>query len=330
MSDKVDQILKMMNKLSESEKEELFSLAPQIIKGFSSPQREMAKEDLVTKNNTKAVLCVYCSSDKIRSYGAYRGRKRYKCLSCSRTFNDLTGSAISGTHHPDKWRAFVDCMATGLSVAKTADKVGISVPTAFTWRHKLLEKYEKEAGMRLQGIIEADETFFLFSEKGNKNVSKCRKPRKRGGKAKKRGISDEQVPVIVGCDRKGNVILGVAGRGRISMAAIENILNNYIDSEVTLCTDAHRSFKAYAKAYDLSYVALNISGGRRVVRKKYHIQNVNSFHSRLKRWMLRFNGVSTKYLQNYMNWFSLLEETKVEFKNQTVEFMKRSVPSFVL
>jgi hypothetical protein len=26
--------------------------------------------------------------------------------------------------------------------------------------------------------------------------------------------------------------------------------------------------------------------------------------------MLRFNGVSTKYLQNYMNWFSLLEETK--------------------
>lgn len=26
----------------------------------------------------------------------------------------------------------------------------------------------------------------------------------------------------------------------------------------------------------------------------YHIQNVNSYHSRLKKWMDRFNGVATK------------------------------------
>jgi hypothetical protein len=28
----------------------------------------------------------------------------------------------------------------------------------------------------------------------------------------------------------------------------------------------------------------------------YHIQNVNAYISRLKRWICRFNGVATRYL----------------------------------
>jgi hypothetical protein len=40
----------------------------------------------------------------------------------------------------------------------------------------------------------------------------------------------------------------------------------------------------------------------------YHIQNVNSYHSRLKRWMLRFNGVATKYLHNYIRWYIFLDD----------------------
>lgn len=35
-----------------------------------------------------------------------------------------------------------------------------------------------------------DETYFLYSEKGQRKI-KDRKPRKRGGSAKKRGISNE-------------------------------------------------------------------------------------------------------------------------------------------
>jgi hypothetical protein len=32
----------------------------------------------------------------------------------------------------------------------------------------------------------------------------------------------------------------------------------------------------------------------------YHIQHINAFHSKLKKWMDRFNGVATKYLANYI------------------------------
>lgn len=42
------------------------------------------------------------------------------------------------------------------------------------------------------------------------------------------------------------------------------------------------------------------SDGKVRTKGLYHIQNVNSYHSKLKRWIQRFNGVATKYLYNYL------------------------------
>ncbi|GIP59288.1 hypothetical protein J15TS10_31020 [Paenibacillus woosongensis] len=46
-----------------------------------------------------------------------------------------------------------------------------------------------------------DETYFLYSEKGKRNIIE-RKPRKRGDKAKYRGISHDPVCVLVPRDRQ--------------------------------------------------------------------------------------------------------------------------------
>ena len=43
----------------------------------------------------------------------------------------------------------------------------------------------------------------------------------------------------------------------------------------------------------------------------YHIQHVNSAHSRLKNWTnIHFRGISTKYMKNYLNWFIKLKNLK--------------------
>lgn len=47
--------------------------------------------------------------------------------------------------------------------------------------------------------------------------------------------------------------------------------------------------------------------GIRVLEGVFHIQNVNAYDSRLKTWMRRFNGIATKYLDNYLGWRRLLE-----------------------
>jgi hypothetical protein len=72
-------------------------------------------------------------------------------------------------------------------------------------------------------IVESDETFFLESDKGKKNLTH-RKPRKRGGSASKRGISKEQICVVVAYDRNGQILSEVAGKGRITALDIDAVL----------------------------------------------------------------------------------------------------------
>ena len=44
----------------------------------------------------------------------------------------------------------------------------------------------------------------------------------------------------------------------------------------------------------------------------YHINHINSLHSNLKRWMARFNGVATKYLENYLKWHKWINTFSTE------------------
>lgn len=54
------------------------------------------------------------------------------------------------------------------------------------------------------------------------------------------------------------------------------------------------------------------SDGKQRVKGVYHIQNVNSYHSRLKKWMYHFNGVAAKYLQHYLAWFRYIDSKEYE------------------
>jgi endonuclease YncB( thermonuclease family) len=70
-----------------------------------------------------------------------------------------------------------------------------------------------------------------------------------------------------------------------------------------LFADEHNSYIAYAKTKGIPIK--QIPSGKHKVRI-YHIQHVNSYRSQLKGWMKRFNGVATKYLNNYLYWFKWL------------------------
>ena len=42
----------------------------------------------------------------------------------------------------------------------------------------------------------------------------------------------------------------------------------------------------------------------------YHLQHINALHSSFKRWLMSFNRVSTKYINNYLAWFKFLQLSK--------------------
>ena len=66
-------------------------------------------------------------------------------------------------------------------------------------------------------------------------------------------------------------------------------------------SDANRAYKTFARQAHIRHEVINASQGRRV-RGSVHIQNVNAYHSRFKNWLRHFNGVATKYLENYLGW----------------------------
>lgn len=268
---------------------------------------------------SSGVGCLYCGSVAVKKNGKYRDRQRYLCKDCGKTFNDTTGSPLSGTRYPEKWLDFFQHMIEGSSLPKISEELEIHVSTAFYWRHKILFSLRKIGFEQLKGIIESDETFFLESQKGKKKVL-GRDPRKRGGKANKRGISNEQVCVLVALDRNKHVFSGAAGNGRITAVQIDEAMGTLIDPSSLLCTDSAKNFMKFAQTKGLQHKAINTRRKNYVNEQIYHVQNVNSYHSRLKKWITRFQGVSSKYLDNYLYWFKFLEMSKtISKKNKTKE-----------
>jgi hypothetical protein len=194
-------------------------------------------------------------------------------------------------------------MIAGETVRAAAVYCGVHKNTAFRWRHRFLTKPAQAKPLHLHGIVEADETYFLESYKGSHHLS--RPPRKRGGKAAKRGLSDEQIPVLIARDRTPATTDAVLPSANTQ--AVRAVLEPILDHDAVLCSDGSAVYVALAKQLHIAHQPVNISAGIRVVDHAFHIQNVNAYDSRLKGWMARFHGVATKYLPNYLGWRRCLE-----------------------
>ncbi|CAM3735953.1 IS1595 family transposase [Roseateles saccharophilus] len=250
--------------------------------------------------------CPRCQSLRVVRNGHADGRQRYKCRACTRSFNALTCTPLARLRHRDRWLAQTDVLVSGLSARQAAQQLRVHRTTAFRWRHRFLTLPQAVKAGGLQGVAEADETYELRSFKGQRQLlaQQSRKARHRGGHAAKRGLSDEQVPVLVLRDRSGattDFVLPCATK-----AAVKQVLPQALAADAVLCTDGSGTLAAAARELGIEHQALNLSKGERR-RGAWHIQNVNAYHSRFKTWMRRFNGVATSNLQNYLGWFRALD-----------------------
>jgi len=323
----ITEILESIRLLSKVEQQMLISRINIELDGSQDSIAQLIEVRKELQEKEKFV-CPHCESEKIIGHGNYKGRKRYKCMDCKKTFNDLTGTSVSWIHKKDEWKSYLNCIAKSMTLRESAKEVGISFRTSFLWRHKIIGAFKDIGCTKLEGIVEGDETFFLFSEKGDLSIE-GRAPRKRGGKATKAGINDEHVAVIVSTDRNKEPILEVACRGRITAKHIDTCLGKWLGEKVSvLCSDSHRSYASFAKSRELKHVQINASKGQHVKDKVYHIQNINNIHHLLKDWIDIFHGVASGYLQNYLNWFRILRLAKGEI-NKYLDFALTSKCAFI-
>lgn len=92
---------------------------------------------------------------------------------------------------------------------------------------------------------------------------------------------------------------------KLNVIEISRALKPLVAADACLCTDGAAVYQAFARTAGIEHQA--VTANRQRVRGAFHIQNVNAYDSRLKTWMIRFHGVATKYLKNYLGWRRLLE-----------------------
>ena len=257
--------------------------------------------------------CPRCQSEQCYRHGQANDLQRFRCCQCGRTFNDLTGTPLARLRLKGKWLDYLNALLDSRPVRKAADRVGVHRNTAFRWRHRFLDWVKHDRPVRLGGIVEADEMFLLESQKGSRKLN--RKPRKRGGIARLRGISRELDCILVARDRSGQTIDAVTGRGAIKTGQLVQHLLPRLDPHALLVTDSNAAYGAFARTHRIAHRAVNLRAGERVRYDAHgtaiHVQNVNAYHRRFREWLARFHGVASRYLPNYLGWHWALDGGRV-------------------
>jgi len=285
----------------------------EIISQFKSlnynQQRELLNQLQKTLSSSRPILehrnltgCPYCENEKAYKHANYKnGGTRFKCTSCKKTYNELTGTSLHGIHKKEMWDGFIRLMLESKTIREISKELGIAKQTALDWRHKALSAFNALYTKQFKGVVETDDTYFRFNQKGSRN------PIELGRKL--RGISNQQVSVMVTADRYKSIDLTVIKLGKVTTDALKNKLNlDRFNKSNIVYSDKARAIENLFTDLEIqheTFTASEKSNG------KVHVQNVNNLTRRLKDWIkLNFNNVSTKYLHNYLNWFMMLEVLK--------------------
>ena len=272
---------------------------------------------LIAQARAPARCCPSCGNERCNRHGFANDLQRFRCCACGRTINDLSGTPLARLRHKAEWLAYSQVLLDSLSVRKGAERVGVHRNTAFRWRHRFLDWVKLDRPASLNGIVEADETFLLESQKGSRTLD--RPPRRRGGRAPMRGISRHLDCILVARDRNGRTIDAVTGRGALTAAQLERDLLPRLDPQALLVSDSHAAYRAFARKHRIAHETVNLRAGVRVRHsgsRAIHVQNVNAYHGRFKAWLLGFRGVASRYLPNYLGWRWALDGGRVSSAEQ--------------
>lgn len=261
---------------------------------------------LIESHQNHCNSCPHCQANKLQKWGKANGLQRFRCKTCKKTFNSLTDTSLSKLQYRDRWLTYAKCLNEGKSIRESAKICQIDPKTAFRWRHKFLAASAKNETTKMTGIVEADETFFSENCKGSREM-KHRTPKKRGVSTKK--LIGERVPVLIVRDRSGTAADFVFKR--IEKELVHDSLRPLMGEEIVLCTDGNNIYQTFAKKEKIPHKRVVALDHVRVVEKIFHIQNLNAYISRLKSWLIKFNGVATKYLENYLGWRRIIEMKNV-------------------
>lgn len=244
----------------------------------------LLKKDIF--QNRSVENCPNCSGNKYIKYGSYKGIQRYKCKECGKTFSKTTNSLWSySKKEPIKWIKFVEYVIERKSLRFCAKKLDISLVTAFYWRHKLLHGLTFDSVPdKLSGDVHINKKLIPENFKGNRKI-----------------ITHIRHNIWVvgakGCE--DSMIAQPISRGFWDLQSFNKKIYHIIDK------------KSYLVAYQDRYISLVAKAhNKKRIKEVKDEKKIKFFSNNLEKWLKKYCGVATKYLERYLLLFILFNIKK--------------------
>jgi transposase-like protein len=282
-------------------------------------------------------VCLYCRGSRVQRWGHSGGVQRFRCRTCTRSFNALTSTPLARLRRRDLWLGYAQALNEGLSIRAAGRRLGIHYNTTFRWRHRWLIHPATCRDADFLGIVEVDTVAFVDVRDGEQPWRRVAIPppvAERPGNrqqhlAEQRPTDQPHTPtgpqappdhrnhlqtkagkappieVLFARDRRGATTDAVLYA--LDQASIASLLGPILDaSQTILCTPEPAVFARIASARHVAHYPVH-ANGTQDRGGIFHLANVHGYVRRLQGWMHRFLGVSARYLENYLGWRRLLD-----------------------
>lgn len=274
--------------------------------------KKNSNSKIVSAFKEKNNRCEKCYGKLNKNGKTKTGIQKYICSSCGATYSETTNTVIYHSKLPfSVWANIIDNLVDGFSIRRIAEQNHISLKTSFDIRHKILISLnEFIKNIELEGNIQADEKYFSINLKGTKPKNMPRFSKKRSKGSNLAGISHHKICVVSAIDENNNVFLKIAGLGKCNKDMLDKTLKFKIKKVNSMNTDSASVYQSFCTE---NFIALHQVPAGQHSRYQININSINGVHSQLTTWLSKFRGVSTRHLQEYLNWFNYIFTMKKRF-----------------
>ncbi len=256
-------------------------------------------EELAIKYGRKPI-CPKCGSDEYISFGYSSERiSRYQCKECGKNYSLLSNTIFNSTNKDfATWVRYLTLMTFNVPLEMTEELCNISHPTAMLWRKKVFSAVDGyQDHLYLKDTVWIDETYLFDSSLLHED-----------GFRQKRGLSNNQICIVVAIDVHKNCMAVISGHGKPSGKRIYETLKDHIIEGSTVIHDGERAHNTLIRKLKLVSQPYKAD-----IKDTEYLENmalINNMCSWLKRYIYRFIGMRTENLQSYLNWFIYLFRVK--------------------
>ena len=246
------------------------------------------------KKQNKYIKCPHCKSEEVIKYGSYKGIQRYKCKNskCERTFTKQTESPFRySKKFKENCHKYKELYEKGLTIRQCAEILNISIVTSFFWRHRFLYNLKKVNYIeKLCDYAELTRVVLLENFKGDRNSKNKEK---------------DKISIVNAMNKSIDIISIIAARNHLGFRELKENIEPRIDKKAVAVAFLDGRLQAFSDKHN----KINKIRIRRV-----EITPIDASYSvKIKRWLKKFRGVATKYIDHYLSWRANEYKNNIEY-----------------